>query len=124
MGSMSSNGTKAFKAPKKQIGGSFFGAKELQTEGFRWQDVDGDLLRMVLDSLTWRGWGMAFFLAPGGRGIKVKLYTDTPAKDAVVIRGAEMNALLQFVLNDIATIDDEAKAMFNEVSDWLESRDR
>lgn len=123
MGSMSSNGTKAFRAKPKGIGGGYFAKRQAESRGFMWSEVDGDRLRMTLDALGRRGYGMAFFVAPGGRGIKVRMYAEGPPSDAVVIDGEEMNGLLDWVLNDLIAGDADLLRLFEDVSTWIESRE-
>lgn len=104
--------------------GGYFAKREQEWRPFMWAEVDGDLLRMVLDALNYRGQGMAFFLAPGGRGVKVRLYAEGPPSDAVVITAEEMNGLLAWVLDDLKAGDDELRKLYEDVSTWMESRDR
>lgn len=124
MGSLSSNGKGVTKKRAIPSGGGFFTRREEKHRAFMWAEVDGTLLRMTFDALTYRGWGMACFLANGGRGMKVRIYADGPPSDAIVLDASEMNALLQWTLDQLKSSDEEILALFEEVSTWLENRDR
>lgn len=124
MGSLSSNGKAVTKKRPLSSGGGFFTRREDKHRAFMWAEVDGTLLRMTLDALTYRGWGLAFFLANGGRGMKVRVYAEGPPSDAIVLDAGEMNGLLQWILDDMRSGDEELQAIFEEVSTWLENRDR
>lgn len=122
MGAFSSNGAKPYtkRAPSKK--GGFFTGRQKEWRPFFWQEVDGDLLRMTLDALTRKGYGMAFFVAQGGRGIKVRIYAEGPASDEVVIDAGEFNGLMDWMISDLRSGDEELQQLFEEVSSWLESR--
>lgn len=122
MGSFSSNGTKAFRKGKGGGEGGFFTAMRAEYEPFLWEQVDGDLLRQVLDALTYRGRGMAFYLATGGRGMKVILYSDQPPSTAMIMTASEMNAMLQWVLDQIAIEDAKHKELLEGAATWAKGR--
>lgn len=124
MGAFSSNGTASGKKGAKSGKGRFLKGRAVVRRGVQWNHVDGDLLRMVVDALTYQGHMIGFAQASGGVGVKLMIWADGNREDAFIMDAAEMNVVLGEVLADLQAGDESLRQLFDEVSTWLETRNQ